>query len=169
MLISEPYRALNVELHGRVPAYGTGGYRWAPVVDLLSCVLKAQTVLDYGCGKGTLREALGAHVREYDPAIPGKDGRPARADIVCCLDVLEHVEPDCLSAVLADLVSLSGKALLLDVSCKLGGKLLADGRPAHINVQPAAWWKEKLAPLGAVLWLESEQDTLACVIFVGVV
>ena len=41
-------------------------------------------------------------IKEYDPAIPGKDSLPEPADIVVCSDVLEHIEPNYLLNVLVD-------------------------------------------------------------------
>lgn len=144
-MITPDYIKLNVELHGRIPAYGTGGHKWAPAVAILARSVAAGSILDYGCGKGTLGTALRAHdVREYDPAVEGKEAPPQPADLVCCLDVLEHVEPECLDAVLADLKRLALRALIVDVSCTVGAKKLADGRPAHVNVRSPDWWESKL-------------------------
>lgn len=167
MLITENYRELNRELHQRVPSYGTGGWKWAPAVTLLAWHIGATSILDYGAGKGSLSAALtGFDVREYDPAIPGKDAPPEPADLVCCLDVLEHVEERCLDAVLDDLLRLSRRALLLDIACRVGGKRLADGRPAHVLVRPHSWWLEKLRGIGTFQRLPSPPDELAVVMFV---
>lgn len=145
-LITPEYRDLNAELHQRVPAYGTGGHKWADVVRGLVAETGAKSVLDYGCGKGTLRAALRPiTVHEYDPAVAGKETPPSSAGIVVCTDVMEHVEPECTDAVIAHLCALASRAVLVAVSCRLGGKRLADGRPAHINVQPQAWWHERFA------------------------
>lgn len=80
MLITPEYAALNRELHERRPDYGTGGHKWANWVRVYCEKRGFTSVLDYGCGKGTLAEALegsGLDVREYDPAVPGKDARPS--------------------------------------------------------------------------------------------
>lgn len=144
-LISEPYRALNVELHSRVPSYGTGGGKWARYVNRLADEIGATSVLDYGCGKGILGRLLrNLDVREYDPAIEGKDNLPEPADIVVCTDVLEHVEKECLDDVLSHIRSLARKAALIDVCCERGSRVLADGRPAHITVHSPDWWEAKV-------------------------
>lgn len=159
MLISEEYRALNAELHAR-GAYGISGYKWARQVYDLARKLGDGVVLDYGCGQGTLGRALrdqyeqhsfpGQNVglpftfREYDPAIEGKNRRPEPADLVVCGDVLEHIEPGYLDAVLDDLRGLALKAVFLVIATQPAKKVLADGRNAHLIVQPASWWIPKL-------------------------
>ena len=152
MLISPEYRALNAELHARNPTYGTSGGKWAAKVHRLAKQYEAETVLDYGSGKGTLGMALRQNMVvpaygfvEYDPAVESKDAPPARADFIVCNDVLEHIEPDCLYAVLDDLHNLTRKAILLIVATVPAAKTLADGRNAHLIVEPGEWWFPKLS------------------------
>ena len=73
MLISPAYRSLNEQMHAD-PDFGTSGHLFGAVVrELLAGDPAIKTVLDYGCGKGTLRKsAIGPEWREYDPAVPGK-------------------------------------------------------------------------------------------------
>lgn len=150
-LISESYRNLNAALHASNPQYGTSGGKWAAKVHRLARQYQAGSVLDYGSGRGTLGTALRQGIselpydfREYDPAIPGQDARPEPADFVVCGDVLEHIEPDCLYAVLDDIRGLARKAVLLIVATVPAGKTLADGRNTHLIVEPAEWWLPKL-------------------------
>ena len=141
MLISDEYRALNAELHRRNELYGTTGEHWAPALAQIAASYEAKSILDYGCGKGTLAPKLpGFDVREYDPAVPGKDEPPQQADMVYCGDVLEHVEPECLNAVLNDLRRLTLKATMMIVATRPAEKTLADGRNAHLIVKPSRWW-----------------------------
>jgi hypothetical protein len=110
--------------------------------------LGAETVLDYGCGQGSLAHALavmGVDCREYDPAIPAKSDLPDPADLVVCTDVLEHVEPDRIDAVLRHLRALTRVALLLVVNLEGTHKRLSDGRDAHILQRPVAWWADRVA------------------------
>lgn len=148
MLITDQYRQQNAELHRRREDYGTNGHRHAGLVRELAAKVGAKTVLDYGCGKGTLADALedsDLAVREYDPAVPGKDQPPVRSDIVACTDVLEHIEPECLDLVLDDIAALTAKAALLVVHTGPAKKFLPDGRNAHLTQQPPNWWLRKLA------------------------
>lgn len=152
-LISESYLEMQRILHAAPRGYGGRGDKWAETVIAVAKVYDAQTVLDYACGQGSLKRALDEkaphlHVRDYDPAIAGKDGPPGFADLVNCTDCLEHIEPDKLDTVLAHLRSLARKALFVVISLKLTAKILADGRNAHIIVRPANWWKKRLEAAG---------------------
>ena len=60
------------------------------------------------------------------------------------LDVLEHIEPECLDAVLDHMARLTQKAILLTVTTIPAAKNLADGRNAHLIVEPPEWWIPKL-------------------------
>lgn len=145
VLISENYRQLNAQLHNDNPAYGTSGEKEAQPVLALCQSLKTSSVLDYGCGKGRLAAALPFPIWEYDPAIPGKDMTPRPADIVVCGDVLEHIEPEHLDSVLADLKRCVLKVGLFIVHTGPAQKTLADGRNAHLIQQDVNWWAAKLS------------------------
>ena len=116
-LISAEYRDLNAQLHADNLAYGVGGGRHKNLVmklaENLSKDVKFLSILDYGCGKGYLAKALDFPIAEYDPAIPGKQDSPKPADLVCCLDVLEHIEPDHLDYVLNDIRRCTKRLALL--------------------------------------------------------
>jgi hypothetical protein len=158
--ITEKYRALNAQLHRELPKFGANGRIWAPRIEELARDVGAESILDYGCGKGSLAKALQAFdVREYDPAIPGKDRAPVPADLVVCTDVLEHVEPDCLESVINHLGGLATKALFVNVSLRKGTKRLPDGRLAHLIVKPKDWWRKKLSVLGT--WREVYHEELS--------
>jgi hypothetical protein len=104
--------------------------------------MKTTDVLDYGCGKQTLK-ALLPYVVGYDPCIPGLDDPPSPADLVVCTDVLEHIEPTCLAAVLDDLQRVTGSALFATIATGPAKKFLADGRNAHLIQKPIEWWLPK--------------------------
>jgi hypothetical protein len=145
MLITPEYAALNADLHLRDEKYGAGA--WRKSVDILDIIQTAgySTILDYGCGKGSLKDALdGYDVREYDPAISGKDSAPQPAELVCCLDVLEHVEPERIDAVLADLARLTQNEMFFVVATRPSTQILQDGRNAHLIVEDADWWRDRI-------------------------
>src|SRR5258707_410063 len=113
MLISPEYRLQNREMHATKTSYGDSWRQLATHVVDLARILGAVSILDYGCGRGTLKEALPAEfeVFEYDPGIEGKETKPSGADLVVCGDVLEHIEPDCLYSVLDDIRGIARKGV----------------------------------------------------------
>lgn len=148
MLISPEYLELQRELHSR-GNYGVSAIRWADIIHARMASYQCATMLDYGCGRGFLSQALPAdrtyQVTGYDPAIPDYAEHPAGLfDFVFCGDVLEHIEPECLDNVLDDLRALTGKVALLVISTQPAVKHLADGRNAHLIVEHAVWWLLKL-------------------------
>ena len=142
MLISDTYRQLNAKLHRDNPNYGSRKrddvYQ---EVLMLSSEVGAQSILDYGCGKGTMSMHV-PNVVNYDPAVIEYSLEPPVCDLVCCCDVLEHVEPENLHNVLTDLRYLSRKATYLVISTRSASKILSDGRNAHLIVKPASWWED---------------------------
>ncbi len=144
MLITADYARLNAQLHESRPDYGTSGRQWSSLVRDLANQCNAVDILDYGCGKQTLAAKLvDLKVIGYDPAIQGLDAPPRPADLVVCTDVLEHVEPDCIDAVLDDICRVARHAAFVTVATRPAVKVLADGRNAHLTVQPYAWWRER--------------------------
>ena len=164
MLISPQYVNDNLAMHERLANYGAYGSRWADRVRAIAARTGSCDVLDYGCGKGTLAKALtDLTVREYDPAIPGKDALPASADLVVCTDVLEHIEPDCIDEVIAHIGRLTRTAAFLNISTRLAAKSLDDGRNAHLIVQDAAWWRALIEGIFDLDEWQVEQDQVNCV------
>ena len=142
MRISETYREQNRKLHER-PGYGISGKKWAGLVSDLYEAYNCASVLDYGCGKGTLGQAM-PHlmVRGYDPCIEGLDADPDPADLVVCGDVMEHVEEECVDEVLDHIQGLTKKVVVFVVSTRPAKKILPDGRNAHITIRDSNWWLE---------------------------
>lgn len=167
--ITEDYARLNRELHETNPSYGAHGHRHAARMMSLRDEYDATTVLDFGCGKGALRASLGAPdwMTEYDPAIPGKDERPKRADMVVATDVLEHIEPHLLDNVLFEIARLADKVAYLIIATRPASKTLADGTNAHKIVENADWWRTKLAERFLIMhWepREGEVEATLCTI-----
>jgi hypothetical protein len=145
--ISDAYRAQQVELHTN-PAYGVASLTFAPLVAKLAVDNAVRSISDYGAGKKHLQTALQAaglafDYRPYDPAFP-EYGDPQEADLVCCIDVLEHIEPDRLDAVLDDLARIMPRLGFLSIHTGPAGKVLPDGRNAHLIQESARWWLPRL-------------------------
>lgn len=143
-LISPDYLQFQKELHAK-GNYGISSGKWAHIIGNIAQREQCADILDYGCGTGQLKAALGNVVREYDPCIAGKDADPAPADMVVCTDVLEHIEPDKLDGVLAHLKSKTKKTLFFTIALRPAGKVLSDGRNAHLIVESSDWWRERLS------------------------
>lgn len=101
------------------------------------------SISDYGAGKKNLLRGLqdlGVHPSEYfpyDPVFP-EYGDPKPADLACCIDVLEHVEPRQLDNVLGELASITTSYGFFTIHTGPAVKTLADGRNAHLIQQPSS-------------------------------
>jgi hypothetical protein len=155
-LISPEYMALNKRLHADKPSYGADAAKDAAGIVKFARAADCSCILDYGCGKGTLKPAIQAiapdlRVLEYDPAVEGKDQLPeGEVDLIAAMDVMEHIEPAYLDAVLHTMAGLRPKLVILKIALTPAKKNLPDGRNAHILLQPSAWWFEKLQGFFAV-------------------
>lgn len=164
MLISDEYRELNKKLHVDNPQFGNDNFGWSRHALTMVSANGYKTVLDYGCGKGKLKNTLAnadCIVSEYDPAIEGKDSPPNPAEFVVCTDVLEHIEPVNLNAVLRHLREMTQKRLFVAISTRLAKKTLADGRNAHLIVKPGDWWRKKLLEHFQILLWEERGNVVA--------
>lgn len=106
--------------------------------------IDAHSIVDYGCGGyASIDGFCSLSVHNYDPAIPAFSALPPTADLVVCLDVLEHVEPDCVDEVISHIRDLAIKGIYLTVSCSPSTKTLPDGSPWHCFVKDYEYWEEK--------------------------
>jgi 2-polyprenyl-3-methyl-5-hydroxy-6-metoxy-1,4-benzoquinol methylase len=160
-LISENYAEQNRLLHASNPGYGRRGARHCQAMLEVLNATDSKSILDYGCGKGRFKAAMSSNplldIRNYDPAIPAFAKSPDAADLVLCSDVLEHIEPEKLDAVLHHIRGLAKKAAYIVVATKPDRtKTLPDGRNPHLIVHPSEWWMEKLATVFPVVMQRGE-------------
>lgn len=147
-LISLNYAAQLRAMHARV-AWGDKVPKFANSVLALVGKTCATTILDYGCGAGALKRVLpGFDVREYDPGIAEKSALPEPADVVVCLDVLEHIEPEKLPAVLDHLAEMTLLACVVSIATRPAKKRLPDGRNAHLIIDNGSWWRQQFLSRG---------------------
>ena len=146
-MLSESYRKEQERLHEN-PAYGVASVHYAPLVTQIIDKIGATEMLDYGCGKGRLAKSIQPKqeitVKQYDPGIPELSELPDSAQFVCCIDVLEHVEPDYLDDVLDDLQRVTEFYGFFTVHTGPAVKTLSDGRNAHLIQEGSQWWLPKI-------------------------
>jgi len=147
MLISEEYRKEQEELH-KNPNYGVASVSFAPMVTNLINNLGIEEMLDYGAGKGRLAQSIEPdhkiQIELYDPAMPDYSDEPSPRELVACIDVLEHIEPDCLDGVLDDLKRVTKRYGFFTIHTGPAIKVLSDGRNAHLTQEDYTWWLPKL-------------------------
>lgn len=172
LLLTEEYRSLLQQMHSD-PEVGWGrsaGKKWALWI-LNNIILKyfpkyfsagAITILDYGCGQGSLRKGFKAlfndipegnpkafdnMIVEYDAGIPDKDDPSIlekKYDIVICSDVLEHIEPEYLEHNINTILNCADKIAFFAISTSLANAILPDGRNAHLIVKKGNWWEDRV-------------------------
>lgn len=161
-MISDSYRQLQTEMH-KNPDYGVASVYYAPLVADFLIKSDSRTILDYGAGKCRLAYALERILPQdfectyhaYEPAFAHLAESPEPRDFVACIDVLEHVEPDHLEAVLDDLARVTLKHGFFTVHTGPAAKSLPDGRNAHLIQRAPAWWLEKIEARFLVLRCDS--------------
>lgn len=150
-LLSAEYQEQLVKLHhSRI--WGASGYSHAPVVADYRRELKAKTVLDFGCGRATLKKTLlrldpligEENIFEYDPAISEKSNPPSPADLFVATDVLEHIEFAHFDKTMKYIRSLAKRGAYFTISVTPSKVSLPDGRNAHLIIKPRKWWIDKL-------------------------
>lgn len=137
-------------MHRDVHDYGVECLRY---IDTLADIIEANeinTMLDYGAGKGRIVPAIGRATSRslelslYDPGIPQIAEPPEPAELVTCIDVLEHVEPQYTIGVLFDLARVTQKIAFITIGMHPASKFLSDGRNAHINLRSTHDWMHLL-------------------------
>ena len=127
----------------------------------LNSALDAETLLDYGCGKGSAYspwpgesedsrlkshpEWPGVKVTCYDPGYaPYADPYNGRCDGVITTDVLEHIPEEDIAWVLDDLFGAANKFVYAAAACYPARKVLPNGENAHCTVQSPEWWRGQM-------------------------
>jgi hypothetical protein len=147
-LISAEYQAQQQHLH-ETQVYGTAGQHFGPIVSQIVDKLEITHLLDYGAGsRMSLTKSLKVKhkltYQAYDPGVPEMSSAPVPAQMVCCIDVLEHIEPEYLDNVLDHLAELTEVIAFITIHTGPAMKTLPDGRNAHLTQQPMEWWLPKL-------------------------
>lgn len=160
-MIRDEYRKQLVETRAGWEGWGSSAVRNAgpEIVRWLNKQKAIKTVLDFGCGTGTLGKFIAEEQRrgylrsdivwsEYDPSVPGKDAIPdGEYDAIVSVDVLEHIEPASLAGTL-DWIRQRSRRQYHHIDCNATEGRLPDGRAIHLIVRPPEWWRDTLVVPG---------------------
>ena len=144
------------------PNYGIASLSFAPIVADLIKQTNTKSVSDYGAGKKNLlvglRNADINHVEyyPYDPVFP-EYGPPKSAELVCRIDVLGHIEPEKLDSVIRELAEITTNLDFFSIHMGTAGKVLTDGRNAHLIQKPSSWRLPLMATYFDILHLQTHQ------------
>lgn len=149
-LISKEYLHQNAILHRGKEGFGGSGWKHTDAILAYAEELQAKTLLDYGAGECTLyreikkRDGVKLKMAMYDPAVFKLSRLPKPAHLVVCTDVLEHVEPEKLDAVLNHLATLTERGCYLSIATRPANKILPNGKNAHAIIEDTPWWMQRL-------------------------
>lgn len=148
-MLSEEYKSQLSTLHKK--AFGSNKELHPEVKKLLDSN-KIQSLLDFGCGKGLISNAIKEQyptidLYSYDP-ITSPIELPNKVDMIFSSDVIEHIEPEYLDETLDMLFSTATKVQYHLIACNPAKKTLPDGRNAHLIIEKPSWWRDKLAKYG---------------------
>lgn len=138
---------------------GLNAIREAPKIKKLIEKFNANTLLDYGCGKGLQYEIQPLILSNnekwpslldywnldeaycYDPAYEPFNVLPDQQfDGVICTDVLEHIPEEDIPWILKELFRYASKFVYANIACYPAQKSLPDGQNAHCTVKSVEWW-----------------------------
>ncbi|MEZ7956910.1 MAG: class I SAM-dependent methyltransferase [Rubritalea sp.] len=138
------------QLHKDDPSYGSTSLKFIDEVSLMINALKPKSILDYGCGKGTLIAEIERRYPEincyrYDPSIQEYSALPVKdADLVINTDVLEHIPVADIDSVLREISSISKNAYF-NLHHGKAATTLPSGENAHCTVKSPSWYSKKIA------------------------
>jgi hypothetical protein len=146
MLLTDEYKTIIEKYHKVNKLWGNGPRAYIPALGKFIYENKVVDLLDYGCGKAKNLQFIFDCVKEsYDPGVPEYSNDPKVCEHLICMDVLEHIEPNCIGNVLNHINSKFTKKALLSISLLPARDVLPDGRNAHILIKPAEWWVKTLS------------------------
>lgn len=145
----------------------------------------AQTILDYGCGKGRqyeprlISDGSGAQwpgvidywdideVVCYDPCYEPYHKLPAgKFDGVISTDVLEHCPEEDVPWIIDEIFGYAQRFIFANVACYPARKRLPNGENAHCTIKPVEWWHDLVRGIAArypgiiwEFWIQSQVNT----------
>ena len=160
--ISDKYLEEQKILHQK-GNYGIASLGHAQTIKNLMIEANFKTLCDYGAGKKNLQKGLidlGFSEFEYfpfDPVFP-EYGVPKKAELVCCIDVMEHIEEEFLDDIINEISQLTLKFCYFSIATVPAKKVLSNGSNAHIIQKPSRWWLLKLCKLFNIEFLKNTKS-----------
>lgn len=161
--ISQNYLLEQKRLHEINKSYGVASLKHVQTIKNLMFEAKLKSLCDYGAGKKNLYKGLidlgfkDFEYYPYDPVFP-EYGEPERAELVCCIDVMEHIEEEFLENILYEIFQITLKFCYFSIATTPAKKILSDGRNAHIIQKPSRWWLPKLCKYFNVEFLKNNKN-----------
>ena len=158
--ISKQYLEEQKKLHQSNKNYGTASLSHVQTIKNLMQEAKFTSISDYGAGKKNLQKGLinlgynNFDYFPYDPVFP-EYGPAKKAELVCCIDVMEHIEEEYLDEILIEISQITMKLCYFSIATVPAKKILSDGRNAHIIQKPSRWWLLKLCRLFNIEFLKN--------------
>ena len=144
--------------------FGCGTGRGALMLALLGAMRVQMVDFAENCLDPEVRQALDTQAGRLKFAVADLTKPvPHTATYGYCCDVMEHIPPEDVAAVLRNILA-SAQSVFFAISTvedRLGALI---GEPLHLTVQPMAWWVEQLKAAGAVVHWSMEVPQ-ACVIY----
>ena len=121
---------------------------------------KSFSVLDFGAGIGTLAEIFYKktsikpecfEICKKSQKILTQKGfklqneflNEEKYDLIFSSNVLEHIEPELIDNVISELAKIVTHIGFISIHMGPAGKILEDGRNAHLIQKPTSWWLAK--------------------------
>lgn len=150
-LLSNEYRAKIEAITQKMP-WGGDVVGSVPRIYKYASEHNCKSILDYGSGKSDFLKTMdrdfpdhGFQINQYEPARPELAGDPVASDMVICVDVLEHIEPDKLDNVLDHIASKANKIFYFKICLVASFNSFEDGTNLHLIVEPKEFWLDKLS------------------------
>lgn len=150
-VVSDEYRKLLEKATLEMP-WGGAVIGSVPRIYNYAIDHNCKSILDYGSGKSdflkTLNEKIPDHnliINQYEPGRPELAHDPEVSDMTVCVDVLEHIEPEKLDAVLEHIYEKTNKIFYFKVCLVASHSTFEDGRNLHLIIENSDFWLEKLS------------------------
>jgi|TARA_B100001059_G_C17838367_1_gene589960 cyclopropane fatty-acyl-phospholipid synthase-like methyltransferase len=155
MDIEQHYIDLYRSMHEDKNTYqGVSLFKETPNIANIVLITNSQTVLDYGCGKGSqytdshlniLFHINDENIYMYDPGFPEHENIPEdKFDGVISTDVLEHIPEEIVPKILDEIYSKANKFVYLAICTRLAQAILPNGENAHCTVKEPDWWEKHI-------------------------